>query len=109
MFDRFGEIHDGMDVYDRDGDKIGTIKHVYTGPAASGGYTSTGTVTGTMGGTMPLGVFQVDTGFLGLGKDYFVPFSAVTGVSGDRVTLDVDKDFLNQSGWDQRPAWVAGS
>jgi len=111
MFDRFSDIHEGMDVYDRDGDKVGTIKHVFSSPMSgtTSGYTTpSGTTSeGLLGGTMPRGVFQVDTGFLGLGKDYYVPFSAVTDAMSDRVTLDVDKDALNQTGWDHRPDWLA--
>jgi len=111
MFDRYSDIHEGMDVYDRDGDKVGTIKHVFSSPISgtTSDYTTPST-TGTMGGTMPSrGIFQVDTGFLGLGKDYFVPFSAITGSTGDRVTLDVDKDNLDQTGWDRRPDWLPRS
>lgn len=110
MFDRFNEIHDGMDVCDRDGDKIGSVKHVYTSPA-SGTMATAGTMSGTMpaGGAAMGGVFQVDTGFLGLGTDYYIPFSAVTGIANNCARLDVDKDNLNQTGWDHKPAWLQNS
>jgi len=107
MFDRYSDIHDGMDVYDRDGDKIGTIRHVFSSPTSgtTTSFSPTNT-SGMLGGTMPRGVFQVDTGFLGLGKDYYIPFNSVTGATGDRVMLDVDKDNLDQTGWDRRPDWL---
>ena len=35
-----------------------------------------------------------------------LPTSAVSDVSGERVTLTVDKDRLDEMGWDRRPEWA---
>src|SRR5438105_336599 len=75
MYER---IHEGMDVCDRDGDKIGKA----------------GETIGQF--------FNVDAGLLGT-KEYYVPFNAVTEVVENAVYLNVDKDDLDRMGWDQRP------
>ena len=49
--------------------------------------------------------FKVDTGFLGLGKGLFIPASTITDVTGNWVTLSVDKAQLSNMGCDQRSAW----
>ncbi len=73
----------GYTVYSYDGEKIGTI--------------------GEVGATH----FKCDTGFLGLGKDYYVPFTSIDHVEGDRVYLSVTKDRLNQTDWDRQPvSWT---
>jgi uncharacterized protein (TIGR02271 family) len=73
------QIREGMDVCDRDGDKIGKAGE-------------------TLGR-----FFNVDAGLLGM-KEYYVPFEAVTEVRGDAVYLNVDKDELDKMRWDQRPS-----
>jgi len=75
----YTQIHEGMDVCDRDGDKIGKAGE-------------------TLGQ-----FFNVDAGLLGM-KEYYVPFDAVTEVREDAVYLKVDKDELGRMGWDQRPS-----
>jgi len=74
----YQQIHEGMDVCDGDGDKIGKAGE-------------------TLGE-----FFNVDAGFLGM-KEYYVPFNAVTEVRDNTVYLSVDKDNLKTMGWDQRP------
>jgi uncharacterized protein (TIGR02271 family) len=74
----YEQIHEGMDVCDRDGYKIGKA----------------GETIGQF--------FNVDAGFLGT-KEYYVPFTAVTKVDDDAIYLKVDKDELDRMGWDQRP------
>jgi uncharacterized protein (TIGR02271 family) len=80
MQNRFYEqIHEGMEVLDTDGQKIG------------------------MAGETLGSYFNVDAGFLGT-KEYYVPFSAVTDVVDDkRIFLNVRKDQVDTMGWDQRP------
>jgi hypothetical protein len=97
--DLFSRIHEGMDVYDVDGDKVGKVGKMYQ-PARV-----TSTTTGT---AEPAGqaFLKVDTGFLGLGKDLYIPAGAISDVTGDRVVLDVDKDRLDDMGWDKRPSWI---
>ena len=95
----FTRITKGMNVYDYDGDKVGTVGEIYQ-PTAVG---STAATTARPTGQACL---KVDTGFLGLGKDLFVPASGISDVTGDRVILTVDKDRLDEMGWDRRPDWL---
>ena len=101
----FTSLAEGMEVYDVKGDKVGTVGRLYrpAGVAASTG-TAPGTYAEPPSGAE--GCFKVDTGFLGLGKDLYIPASAVTSVSGKRVTINADKDRLDDRGWDRRPSWV---
>ena len=107
MFNRFDEIHQGMDVCDLNGDKIGSIKHIYNAPAmrSTTGY---GTAPLPTGSTTN-GVFEVDTGFLGLGTNYYVPFSAISDITNDCARLNVSKDSLDSMNWDQKPSWLQNS
>jgi hypothetical protein len=95
----FGQITEGMDVYDVDGDKVGSVGKVYQPTEV----TATGTTAGEPAGTPYL---KVDTGFLGLGKDLYIPASAISEVTADRVVLTADKDRLDEMGWDERPTWL---
>ena len=97
--DRFAPIREGMTVEDADGDKVGTVGKIYQ-PAS---VTSTASSTTEPAGELFL---KVDTGFLGLGKDQFIPASAIRDVTGDRVILTVDKDRVDEMGWDVRPTWI---
>jgi len=74
----YSQIHEGMDVLDRDGDKIGKAGE-------------------TLGQ-----FFNVDAGFLG-SKEYYVPFDAVMEVRDNAIYLNADKDELDTMGWDHRP------
>jgi uncharacterized protein (TIGR02271 family) len=74
----YGQIHEGMDVFDQNGDKIGKAGENL------GQY------------------FNVDAGFLGM-KEYYVPFDAVTEIREDAVYLNTTKDRLGDMGWDHRP------
>jgi len=82
-----GQIREGMDLYDVDGDKIGSV-----GEVASGRY------------------LRASTGFLGLGRELYIPFSAIADVRSDGIHLSVDKDDIGRQDWDMRPAsHAAGS
>src|SRR5919202_2219742 len=76
----YGQVREGMDVLDQNGDKIGKAGE-------------------TLGGGR---YFNVDAGFLGM-KEYYVPFEAVTEVQDDAVYVYVTKDRLGEMGWDRRP------
>ena len=78
-------IHEGMDVLDTDGEKIGKCGETL------GDY------------------FNVDAGFLGT-TEYYVPFSAITEVTDDNIFLNVRKDQIDTLGWNERPtATTAGA
>jgi hypothetical protein len=78
-------VSKGWDVYDANNEKIGEIKEV------SGNH------------------FKIDTGFLGLGKDYYIPFSAISDVSGEKVFISGTKDRLDSMGWDRPMGGITGS
>ena len=84
------QVSDGMDVFDVNEDKIGTVQEVYD---ASGAEKS------TSGG----GYLHVPTGFLGLGTEHHIPFSAIRDVRDGRIHLSVAKDRLDEMGYDARP------
>ena len=74
-------VHEGMDVLDMDGTKIGKAGEI-----------------------MPDGnYFNVDTGFLGIGKEYYVPFNAIEDIRENAIYLNVPKGNLDAMGWDQPP------
>ena len=72
------QVHEGMDVLDRNGDKIGKAGE-------------------TVGEC-----FNVDAGFLGT-KEYWVPFDAVTEVRDNAVYLNVNKGDIDSKGWHRKP------
>jgi uncharacterized protein (TIGR02271 family) len=75
---RYDKIHEGMDVLDINGEKIGKAGETL------GRY------------------FNVDAGFLGT-KEYYVPFDAVTDIRENEVYVNAYKGDLGDMGWDQRP------
>jgi len=91
------QIEPGMDVTDADGHKVGSVNHVYHQAAAavaSGGGDS---------GLPHEDIFEVKTGFLGLGKHFYVPSSAVQDVSSGTVRLSQPRARFDQQGWETRP------
>jgi uncharacterized protein (TIGR02271 family) len=84
------QVTDGMDVFDSNDDKIGTVHEVYDASAAE---------RSSSGG----GYLRVPTGFLGLGTEHHIPFSAIRDVREDRIYLSVAKDRLNDMGYDATP------
>ena len=98
--DLFSKIKSGMDIYDVKGDKVGDVDRVYL-PAK--------VTTGAAGATPPPSdqpYIKLSKGPLGLGKDYYIPASAIKDVTDDRVVINVDKDHLDDMGWDKRPDWI---
>ena len=82
MIENIADIAKDMEVYTSDGDKLGTVNHIW--PGATDAATS----------VITDGYFSVhEGGLLGLGgKDLYVPFTAVDDcVPGECVTLNVSK------------------
>jgi uncharacterized protein (TIGR02271 family) len=86
-------VADGMDVYDVNGEKIGSVDEVYD--AAEGGGSGSGG-----------GYLRVPTGFLGLGTEHHIPFSAIASVEGDQIRLRVAKDELDRLGYAESPTYT---
>ena len=76
------DIREGMDIFDLDGDKIGSVDEVSGGGA---------------------GYMKVNTGLLGLGGSWFIPFNAVREVRSNGVYLSTDKDDADRLGWNAPP------
>jgi|SRR5689334_20886038 len=73
-------ITDGTDVYDVNGDKLGTV----SGASASADY------------------FTLQKGLL-FPRDYYVPMSAVSRIDPDGIYLNVAKDDIKNRGWENPP------
>jgi hypothetical protein len=71
----------GATVYDVSGEKLGKV----SGGIALGDY------------------FRLEKGLI-FPHEYYVPKSAIARIDPDGVHLNVSKDDVKNSGWDQRPA-----
>jgi hypothetical protein len=83
-----GRIAPGMDVCDIGGEKIGAVANVHrrTGPVGEDR------------------VIEVKAGFLGLGKHWWIPLSAVRDMTEGCIFLAVGKDAPETRAWHERPA-----
>jgi hypothetical protein len=77
-------IENGFGVYDAHDDKIGTVGDVWDDH------------------------FRMDTGILGLGKDYFVPYSAISDVRDNKVYVRTTKERLADMGWESKEGFLGG-
>jgi uncharacterized protein (TIGR02271 family) len=66
------QVRDGMDVFDADDQKVGTVADTAEG------------------------YLRVPTGLLGLGKEHYIPFGAIRSVDGEAIHLSVAKDRLDE-------------
>jgi hypothetical protein len=76
-----GRIEDGWDVCDVNGDKIGEIAAILPD------------------------YFTMDTGFLGLGKNYRVPLSAIKEIRDNKVFLNTTKDRIDKMDWSEEHSY----
>ena len=95
----------GMEVYTADDDKLGSVGAVYR-PASAVAATGSAPASYTEAAHGAEPRVKVDTGVFGLGKDLFIPASAIADVTGNRVTLSVNKAGLGTMEWDRRPDWI---
>jgi hypothetical protein len=115
------QVYEGMDVYDRTGDKIGTVEYIYLGAVSEeADRYGAGPATASEGGPRessliedfakvfraedrvpePIrerlrrhGFMRIDSAGLFAADRYVMP-EQIAGVSGDRVTLRVTRDEL---------------
>ena len=66
------QVREGMDVFDADNEKVGTLAE------SAQGY------------------LRVPSGFLGLGKEHYIPISAVREVRGQEIHLNIGRDQLDE-------------
>src|SRR5947209_4733404 len=97
MDEQYGRVDPEMDVCDINGEKIGTVAHVYHHEYASAGATSEGM-------TERAEIIEVKSGFLGLGKRLFVPMTAVHDVTNGAVFLSRPRESIDEVGWETKPA-----
>ena len=97
-----GRLEPGMDVCDVDGNKFGAIERAFRHDMAPADASETSAI-----GTMTReDILQVKTGLLGLGKHYYIPFSAIQDVTSGCVFVDQSKDRIDDMGWDVRPDYL---
>ncbi len=96
-----GRIVPGMDVCDVTGEKVGTIAHIYQ---VDQGTETTGEATPARTGDE---ILEVKTGFLGLGKHYYIPMSAVQEVLTDSIFLSKSREAFAELGYEEKPAHFA--
>jgi hypothetical protein len=97
-----GRLEPGMDVCDLDGNKFGSIERAFRHEMATVGAAESSGI-----GTMTReDILQVKTGLLGLGKHYYIPFSAIQDVTSGCVFIDQPKDRIDDMGWDIKPDYL---
>lgn len=90
-------LEEGMDVYDQNNDKIGTIEEISAAEPNTGEFYVT-----------------ISRGLFGGGGDLYLPSSYLTVTSAQgsedekQVGVGVPKDQLESMGWDQPPQWMDG-
>ena len=92
-----GRIVPGMDVCDVTGEKVGSIAHIYHHEDATDG-------------TTPVradDLIEVKSGFLGLGKHYYIPLSAVQEVLTDSIFLSKSRETFAELGYENKPEHLA--
>ena len=99
MQERFlGRVEPDMDVCDINGDKVGTVNHVYRHELAPAATDAT-----QPAAPPPEEFIEVKSGFLVFGKHYYVPMSAVQDVTQGCVFLSHPKDEFKGLGWEDKP------
>src|SRR5919206_1983551 len=66
------QVREGMDVFDADNEKVGSVAETAEG------------------------YLRVPTGFLGLGKEHYIPLSAIRSVDGEAIRLSATRDELDE-------------
>ena len=93
-----GRVEPEMDVCDINGDKIGTVSHVYRHELAAVGNAAPAPAREEL--------LEIKTGLLGLGKHIFVPMSAIEDVTEGCVFLSKSKDDFDSMGWYDKPSYL---
>jgi hypothetical protein len=95
-----GRIVPGMDVCDVTGEKVGSIAHIYRFDEATETEESGAARSGDE-------LIEVKSGFLGLGKHFYIPMSAVQEVLTDSIFLDKSREAFEELGYTEKPAHFA--
>jgi hypothetical protein len=87
-----------MDVCDVTGEKVGSIAHIYRFDETTD--ENTPARTGDE-------LIEVKSGFLGLGKHYYIPMGSVQEVLTDSIFLDKSREAFEELGYTEKPAHFA--
>jgi hypothetical protein len=101
-----GRIEPDMDVCDMNGDKIGSVTRVYRHEMAA---VSAGDATSPSISTPESSheeILELKTGFLGLGKHYYVPMREIQEVTQGCVFLTKSKDDIDNLDWGTKPDYL---
>jgi hypothetical protein len=101
-----GRLEPGMDVCDIDGEKIGSVNHVYRHAYSTVGGTGDESQVSNVATAPGEDVIEVKTGLFGLGKHYYMPFSAIHDVTSGCVFINKRHDDIDGLAWDVKPDYL---
>ncbi len=106
MHERYlGHMEPDMDVCDMNGDKLGSVAHVYRHQMAA--VTAGDTMSSSVVPDVTRDEFvEVKTGFLGLGKHLYVPFSEIQEVTQGCIFLGRSKEDIERLDWTTKPDYL---
>lgn len=92
----------GLDVFDLDGEKIGTVDRIFRERERES------LLSEPIGGEARFGSGYLEVGARvpGLGRTLFIPFSEIADVDERGVHVRVHKDAVENREWDLRPAFL---
>jgi len=90
------QVRKGMEVHAADGTPLGTIAHVWFGvdPLSSDQQCDEEACS------------RLEVRLRHRGGTVYIPYSAISDVSGKHVQLSVDPGGVHKRSWQQRPAWM---
>jgi hypothetical protein len=104
MTDQYlGRLIPNLDVCDIDGQKIGTVAHVYRDEFASA--LEQAGASGEPAEQSSSGVLEVKTGLLGLGEHLYIPIDAIDNATAQCVFVTRKKKELAQE-WHHKPEYL---
>lgn len=89
-----GRIVPGMDVCDVSGEKVGSISHIHR--------VDENTMVDPSSRDFEE-IIEVSSGFLGLGKRFYIPMSAVQEVLTDSVYVNKSREAFGELGYERKP------
>ncbi len=92
-------VRKGMEVHTADGQKLGKVAEVWLGTDP--------TATHPRCDEEVCSRLEVHSGGLFKRSVLYVPYSAISGVGANHVTLRVDAATVNEHDWTKKPSWVA--
>jgi hypothetical protein len=94
------QVAEGTDVYDVDGQKVGTVARVHCRAQVAPGDA------GQVEEPPRPAAIEVRSGFLGFGKHLYIPIDAITDLRDGRLLLTLRRSDLAHEDWQRRPAYL---